>query len=747
MSLPIQPAGGVVPRDAETPLASYIDVLVSQRWVILSVIVLCTLIGAAYALFRTPVYQADIAVQVEEESPTATKSYLGDVSSIFDIKPAASGEMEVLRSRSVVSTAVDTYALYIHARPRYLPLAGEWLSRRKSPPAVAGKTQLGGYVWGKQEISVSRLDVPQDLIGENLRIESAGDNKYVLTDPASEKRFQGTVGSAVRFATPSGPIDIQVDALSGEPGSTFVVRRNSKLQATEALQAQMAIFERGKQSGVIGATLKGSDPVLIASVLNEIGRSYVKQNADRKAAQARSSLAFIEAQLPDLKRQLETAENRYNSLRNRRGTVDLSEEAKLVLGQSVETQTKIFDLKAKRQELIGRFTPTSPTIVAIDRQIASLSTDVNALGGRIRGLPDLEQDVVRLQRDVSVNTALYTTLLNNTQQLKLVSAGKVGNVRLIDEAAIPEEPLAPKSSTIVAIALLVGAMLGVLAALMRNAMFGGLSNPTEVERFTGLPVLSAIPYSPFQDKRWRKQTAKAGNTAAAPITPPQMQQDAVIATLRTFRTALGVQLRDRPSNVVAITGPVAGVGKSFLSANFAMVQAAVGKRVLLIDADFRRGRLNRYFGVDEKNGLAEYLTGKLPFEQTIRKNLQGGVDLVTAGRSPEDTSELLSLPAFGQFLQRVSKDYDMVIIDTPPVLFSGEASMAASYAAATLIVVRSGVNTVGEVEETAKRLAQAGARVEGVLFNGFKLMPERYGYRPKYGQYQYARSAYYLADH
>ena len=145
-----------------------------------------------------------------------------------------------------------------------------------------------------------------------------------------------------------------------------------------------------------------------------------------------------------MKKDLDAAETKYNALRNKRGTIDLSEEAKLILAQSVDAQTKVMELRAKRQDLITRFAPTHPSILAIDRQIASLTGDVNRIGNNIKQLPDLEQDVVRLVRDVRVNTELYTALLNNTQQLKLIRAGKVGNVRILDAAVQPDKPVRPR---------------------------------------------------------------------------------------------------------------------------------------------------------------------------------------------------------------------------------------------------------------------------------------------------------------
>jgi tyrosine-protein kinase Etk/Wzc len=725
-------------------MATYMDVLVANRFMIILATLLATLAGTAFFMLSPSVYQSDIAVQVEEEVPTAAKSMLGDVASIFDIKQAASGEMEILRSRMIVGHAVDYFQLYVKATPKYFPVVGTWLAKHHDGfalPQSLTDAIPGGYAWGDERIRVNRIDVPNELIGKKLDVIALGGGAYELEDPVHDRRFEGRVGQLERFQVPGGAIEVQIDALEARPETHFTLIRNSRLEATEALQARMGIFERGRQSGVIGVTLQGYDPVVTAAVLNEIGQEYVRQNVNRKAAQAEKSLAFLDQQLPALKKELDASETRYNTLRNARGTIDLGEEARLVLGQSVETQGKIFELKARRQELITRFAPSHPSIQAIDRQIASLQGDVNRLGSKIKELPDLEQDVVRLVRDVKVNTDLYTALLNNAQQLRLVRAGKVGNVRVVDTAVAAEEPLRPKAPIVIGVAALAGLVLSVIVAFLRNALFGGLTDPDEIERYTGLPVLATVPYSELQDRLWRRSRRKNSRMPALLAqsngsTPP-------IESLRSFRTVLQVAMRDSANNVVVFTGPVAGVGKSFLSANFAFIQAAVGKRILLIDADFRRGTLNKYFATSSENGLFEVLAGTVPLEAVTKRNIMNGVDFISTGKVTFDPSELLASEAFGECLQALAADYDIVIVDTAPVLSSSDAAVVGAHAAAVLVVVRSGMNTVGEIRETAKRLAQAGAPVAGVVFNGLKLEPEGIGYRFKYGRYRYSRASYY----
>ncbi|WP_144637748.1 polysaccharide biosynthesis tyrosine autokinase [Bordetella genomosp. 13] len=731
-------------RAPDTPMMSYMDVLLANRWIILLILAAAILAGMVYYLLTPPVYQSDIAVQVEEETPTSAKSMLGDVSAIFDVKQAASGEMEILRSRLVVGQAVDDFRLYIQASPDYFPVIGRWLARHRDsiavPPGLRDALP-GGYAWGDERIQIDRIEVPAELIGKKLRIVSLQGGQYELFDPLHDRRFEGQVGRLERFAVPGGTIELHVSALDARPETHFTVVRNSRLDAITALQQKMGIFERGRQSNVIGVTLQGTDPDLTAAILNQIGLEYVRQNTDRKAAQAEKSLAFLDQQLPQLKAQLEQSEARYSALRNSRGTVDLGEEAKLVLGQSVEAQNRIFELTARRQELATRFARSHPSIEGIDRQIASIQRDMKSLNERIRGLPDLEQDVVRLTRDVKVNTDLYTGLLNNAQQLRMIRAGKVGNVRVVDTALPAESPLSPKLPLVLGVAALAGLVLGLIAAFLRNALFGGLTDPDEIERYTGLPVLAAVPYSAAQDKLWRR--ARRRNSRVPALLAQSNGSTPSIESLRGFRTVLQAAMRESSNNIIVFSGPIAGVGKSFLSANFAYIQAAVGKRVLLIDADFRRGSLNRYFATPAEHGLFEVLTGTVPLESAIRRDVMNGMDFISTGKITFDPSELLASDVFGACLRVLARDYDLVIVDTAPVLSSSGAAVVGAHAAAVMLVVRSGMNSVGEIRETAKRLEQAGASVAGVLFNGLKLKSEGLGYRPKYGRYRYTRASYY----
>jgi tyrosine-protein kinase Etk/Wzc len=739
MNQPIpQFAQSLEQEDDAIDLASYLDLLIDNRWLIAAIAMVVSLIGIAYAFMATPIYQTNILVQVED-SASSSKNLLGDLSSMFDLKAAATAEMEILRSRFVVTRAVNNTRLYIDVQPKYLPVVGRWIASRNkllSEPGLLGK---GGYVWGAERADVPLFNVPESLEGRRFVLTAEGSDGFRLTQDDAGIDIAGRVGETLKKQTAEGEIELRVDRLAARPGAQFALSRSSVLATVEKLQTQLSIAEKGKQSGIISVVLEGADPAKTANILNELGREYIRQNVDRKSEEAEKSLSFLEQQLPQLKAGLEAAEAKYNALRNSRGTVDLTEEAKSILQQSVLSQTKLVELKQRRDELSTRFQDANPLVVAIDQQIRTLTSEISSINGKIKKMPSIEQDVFRLTRDVKVNTDLYTSLLNSAQQLRLIKASKVGNARLLDTAAKPVKPVRPNQAMVVALAALIGLFLGVVTAFIRKSMFGGIEDPHDIEQMLGMTVSAAIPHSALQKELFTQIQGKAGKAAVLAQDAPE---DSAVESLRSFRTSLQFSMLGAKNNIVMITGATPGLGKSFVSANLAAVLAAAGKKVLLIDGDLRKGYLNRYFGLERKQGLSEVIAAQIPVAQAIHHNVVENVDFIPTGELPPRPAELLTHSNFSACLELLSKQYDMVIIDTAPVLAVSDSLAVAQHVGAIFNVARSGISTMGEIEEAAKRIKQAGSDVTGVIFNDMKPRAGRYGYGSKYGKYRYAQYKY-----
>jgi tyrosine-protein kinase Etk/Wzc len=725
-------------EDDEINLLEYWDIIVDSRWLVAAIMALALIIGLAYALLAKPVYESNLLIQVEDPSGSA-KGMLGEAASFFDVKTPATAEMEIIRSRMVIGQAVDSTLLYVEAAPRYLPLVGYWLSRRAEGLSNPGFLGMGGWVMGRERIKVSAFEVPSEFEGSRFLVTAQGNGQYTLSH-ADLESFNGTVGQPIVRSTPGGTLTLSISSLEGKPGAQFNLVRQSRLEVIEELQRQLQLSEKGRQSGVIDARLQDTDRGELILILNEIGRQYVKQNIERKSAEAQKTLAFLDTQLPQFKKQLDQSEEAYNRYRNQQGTVALDEEAKLILSRSVDLQSKLLDAQQKRREMVSRFTAEHPSVKTLDDQIAAWNREIASLSERVKGLPSVQQYALRLERDVKVNNELYQQLRNNALQLQLVREGKIGNVRLIDAADIPKQPIKPKRALVVALALLVGLLAGVGAAIARNAFFRGIRNAQEIEAHTGLNVYSTVPLSAAQIDLANKVKEKQPGLHILAQSEPQ---DVAVESLRSLRTALQFAMLEAGNNRILITGATPGIGKSFVSANFSAVLASTGKRVLLIDADLRKGHLNQYFGTGRQGGLSELIVGSLKPAEAIRRAVLPNLDFISTGTLPPNPAELMTSGAFANLLETLSDDYDLVVIDTAPVLAAADTLSVSMHVGMLLLVARAEQTQIGELHESARRLAHAGRSANGVIFNGIDLTRRHYGtYGYKYGGYKYQHYNY-----
>ncbi|QOF79658.1 polysaccharide biosynthesis tyrosine autokinase [Variovorax sp. 38R] len=721
-------------------LSEYFDILLDRKWLVAGVTAVALVIGTAYALLATPIYQSNLLIQVEDSAPDA-KNFLGDTANLFDVKTPATGEIQIIRSRLVIGGAIEAKQLYIDAQPRYLPLIGEWFSRRAKELSSPGFLGIGGYVSGTETVNIAKFDVPSTFEDQKpFTITALAGDQYTLSHPDLAEPLTGTVGKVLNQQIPEGTIALVVSRLDGKPGAEFLVSRASLLTTIEDLQKRLQLGEQGKQSNVISVSLEDSDRDRLRSTLNEIGAQYVRQNVERKAAEAEKTIEFLDRQLPEFKQQLEDSEDAYARFRNQNGTVAFDEEAKAALTMSVQLQTKLLESQQLRRELLSRFTESNPKVRMIDGQIAAIRHEIEGLETRVSAMPAVQRDALRLERDVRVNGELYKSLLNSSLQLRLVKEGKIGNVRLLDTAVEPKKAVKPQKSLVVALSLVLGLLAGVAFAIVRSKLSSGIQNPQEIEERLGLNVYSVVPLALEQETLLEHIAGGAKGVQLLAVTSPE---SLAIESLRNLRVSLQLTLMETGNNRVLITGATPGVGKSFVSGNFAVIMAQAGKRVLLIDADLRKGHLQKAFGLPRKGGLADVLSGEMTPEQAIHAQVVPNLDVLTTGAYPFNPANMMLSSALGELLDAFSERYDLVVIDSPPVLVAADAAAVAAHAGAVLLVARDNLTQLGELNESVKRLAHAGQQVNGVVFNGMDLSRRHYGsYGYKYGGYRYTEYKY-----
>ena len=721
----------IVNDEDDSTFTRYLTTLFDQRWLILKITLLMTLAGALYAVTARPVFEASMLIHVEEPSSKESNNILGQMATMFDVKTTTPSEMALLRSRLVISRAIDDLHLPIQIHPQYLPIVGQWFADHSKQTPLGRLLGIDSKSRSEQPVAVSSFDVPMALEDINFELIAGRNGTYTIMQRAHRIDATGRVGERLAIETEQGSIGLTVARLDATPGTRFGVRRRPRLLMVEEVQKAITISEIGKQSGVISITLRGEDARAVHDLLRQIGHQYIAQNLARKLEESQKSLAFLDKQLPDLKQQLERAEARYSQFRNRNGTVDLSEEEKIALQQVAAAKSRRLTLQQRRTELLPHFTPNHPTVAAIDTQIREINTEINTVTSHIRTLPLLEQEVQRLNREVKVNTDLYTALSNTAQQLRLITVGKVGNVRLVDVPMMPEHPISPNRIQIVTLAALAGLLGSMLAVFVRKAFYGSIDEPEQIENLLQVPVFATIPHSRKQKEIQNNQPNQSGKMSLLSYVA---SNDPAIESLRTFRTALQFSMAEARNNIVMISGPMPGVGKTFIAVNLAAVVAMTGKRVMLIDSDFRNGLLHDYFDVSAEAGLSDYLTGSSTLAHIIHRNVIDHLDFISTGTMPRHPAELLLSPKLAPLLASLSHAYDLIVIDAAPTLAVSDSLIVGAHAGSIYLVARAGVTNGNELQESVKRMQQAGLTARGVLFNDLQLRPGRYGYGYGYGR-------------
>ena len=718
----------------EIDLMALLGALIDRKYFIIALTTVFMAIGVIYAVFSTPVYQATAMIQVEESGGSVPG--FDDMSGMFESTSAAVTEIELLKSRSVIGEAVDTLKLDVIAEPKLFPFIGSRAFRKFSPMSEGELAEpsfgASSYAWGGESIDVFRFDVPRSAVGTAFTLVAQENNSVALLNDDGEQILAGKVGQELT----NGKFNLTVRSLTARAGTEFTIVRKDRLNTILDLQAAIGASEKGKDSGIINLSLQSEKPHYAEKVLDKVAGIYVRRNVERNSAEAQKSLEFLEVQLPEIKKQLEFAEQRFNDYQIQRQSINISLETQGVLEQVVKLETKLQELELKRLEMSRKFKKDHPTYQGLVEQISAVNEQKKELVGEVGNLPETQQELLRLKRDVEVSNQIYTLLLSKTQELDIVRAGTVGNVRIIDYAEVnTSKPVKPKKALIVVMATMLGGMLAVAIVLVQKAMHKGVEDPNEIEAI-GLPVYASVPYSDYQDKLTGFSKALKNKTnKPKSILALDNPADLSIEALRSLRTSLHFAMMEAKNNLIAISGPSPGVGKSFVSVNLAAVLAQSGKKVLIIDADMRKGYLQTQFGLKWDDGLSDYLSGRLNLEQVTKQTQVEGLNVITRGQIPPNPSELLMHSNFSKLVEEVSAAYDIVIVDTPPILAVTDPAIVSAHTGTTLLVTRFGQNHLKEIELTRNRFEQNGTDVKGVVFNGVvKKASNAYGY---YGYYNY----------
>lgn len=701
------------------------------QWKLIALCVMLSLICALLYLRTTPdTYSVDAMVQVEDSKGTSA-ALLGDLSSMIEQKSPAQAEIEILKSRLVLGEVINHLNLNIRVSGTEDSFWNRLMAKHEYDTTYSEKSVL--FKDNRNSFDIRQFDIPQYFQDKNL-ILSFAEGKYSLTDEKTEQVvFTAPLNQLSQSSSEFGLWKVAVYS-QDHFDATYNIQKQSLPAAMQSLTSNYSVAEKGKMSGVLGLNYQGEDTQHITQVLNAILAAYSQQNIERRSAETAQTLEFLENQLPELKQQLDVAEREFNRFRQQANTVDVTKESELYLTQSITLETQKIQLEQQVAEASSKYMDEHPMMQQMNAQLAAINKKIAELDGTLKRLPELQRQYLQLFREVEVKQQLYTGLLNSYQQLRIAKAGEIGNVRIVDTAVEPIQPIKPKKLQILILSIFLGGFLGTLLALLRNMMRSGIKDAAQIENELDLPVYATVPRSLIQESRINLLKKKKN----IPILAVKDGGEIAIESLRSMRTAIHFALMNASNNVIALSGPAPEIGKSFITVNLATILAQGGKRVLVIDGDMRRGYLHKYFNADIKPGLAELLNRQNSYEDVVQNSTVENLFFVTRGKSPVNPSELLSTDKFKAFLDQASAHFDHILIDTPPVLAVTDGIIIAQYAGVNLLIARHGKTQIKELEITVNRFEQANVKVNGVILNDVqKGAAGSYGYN-----YAYAYTAH-----
>ncbi len=731
-----------------------------HAWTIAGITAAVVALGGVYVWIASPVYSASAMIRVEAQGRNALGFAADGQQQLIVGQGTARTDAEIgmLQSRSILDPVVNQFGYQIAAAPHALPILGT-LARKFATPGEPARAWFGldSYAWGGERLKIDTLQVPPDLENHKLRLRALDGGAFELLGAGGTVLLTGKAG---QLAQGSG-ISILVRQLEARPHTEFDVVSLNGVNALQRFSKRLKILEKGSGTGLVQITFASDSPEHSADVANAIAQGYVAATIAESRANDSKTLDFINRELPRLREELRQAEAALMGYQASTGSLQPTSEAQSYLQGGIDIERQIAMLQLQRTQMAANFTPDSPPMRNLDQQLGQLNAAKARFDARFTRMPESERTNADLSRNAKVAESIYIAMVNKAEELTVRRASTTGDVHIVDNAVRPADPISPNVPIIMISSLGFGLILGTGWVFLRNRYLTGVTDSKFIERNMRMPMLASVLFSQqqarldqamprnlaFQPVAAHLQRRPAllpsgvrANTAAEALQPATSQyllarsfpHDASVEALRGLRTALHLHLHDtsRPDDgVIVLTGPTPDTGKSFVAANLSVLEAETQKRVLLVDADMRCGRLASFFGKPNAGGLAELLAGRIGLDQAIQPAGVPGLSLLSCGSYPGNPSELLMMPAFQHLLAELRQRFDLVIIDTPPLLAVSDAAIVANSGGKTVLVLRSGMHAEGEIEDTITKLDRAGAWTVGAIFNAVPLRrSERLGY-------------------
>lgn len=747
------PAFASRPSDDEIDLRALLDVLLRRKWIAVAAAAACIVVGALITLRAPRIYQATTIVLIDRNAPEV----LSGVREVYDLgtgnywasKEYYETQYNLMKSRPVAQKALSTLGISTTAMLDELKGAGEaGLQARVSGDPLQGlspdaQTRLRGRL---ELIGLDKVTSRDALIEALENADAAATiQRMVKVTPVKESHL---VKIEIEHTNP----EVCAQVANAIATAYTEVNLEQKLDLTRTavdwLGDQMLDLKNKLETSELGLhEFKKANNILSASM-------------EERQTMIQETLSQLNAELSRTTGQRIALESRRNQIARAKADGLPPDSIQQVLASPViqTLKSSLSELNQEASQLGVKYTAEHPSMVAVRQRIALVEESLNRetskilrsldeeyqtaveTEGRLKSVIDgvkteaielsmKEIEYSRLTRERDNNKALYTLVLNRKKEADLTQMLRVNNVRVLEAALAPTIPIRPRVHMNMAVALVLGLMLGIGLAFAVDYLDNSLKSQEQVERILALPFLGIVPAikpekgSPAVDDRGRDHYI---------VSHPR---SSVAECCRTVRTNLMFMSPEAPARTLMVTSSGPREGKSTTVMNLAITMAQSGARTLIVDTDMRRPRLHKSFKTKNDAGISSLILGEVALERAVQETGIERLHVLPCGPIPPNPAELLHTDAFRHVLESLKQRYDRVIFDSPPVAAVTDAQVLGSMVDGVVLVVNAGKTSWQAALQARRRLQDVGSKIFGVVLNNVDLDDKRSGHYYDYYYY------------
>ncbi|MEW6510861.1 MAG: polysaccharide biosynthesis tyrosine autokinase [Bacteroidota bacterium] len=740
-NLPDMPYDGSESAGTGFSIQEYLSTLLRGKWIILISFGVCVLVMLIYTLISRPVYESSSLVLVNMKQQLGSMSISESPRDISESKIA--NELAILKSRLLAEAVAQTL------------LENPYLDdqRKETLPVVRSAGQDGRQTLASVGAVAGRVRRAMDFAPER--------ESDVIRIIARSADARESAILANTFAEVFQEHELSITRMRSKSLREFLQQQvNAKRQALEKAESELKNYMQS--SGVVSLDAQASRVTQQLSTL-EASRDGV----DIEIESLTKTLATYQERLPEQEREaakvikqandpyIRRIQEQLASLQVQRDVLmntDLSAVGKEIYSQKLkEIEGQINNLQKKLDERTSSFLQTSPSgeigsmqadpagyltqarqkIFETQMQIQALQSKKSALNNVIRQyesefgqIPRKSIDLANLQRNRLSAEKLYLMVDEKFNEVSIVEKSEFANVGVVDKAAVPAVPVSPVLSINIMLGALIGLALGVGVVLMREYIDVRIHTPDDLKR-KGYKVLSYASCAPTD-----------GDPSAPPLVSIAEPFSAYAEAYRRLRTNLKIDEAAGRFKNILVTSPNPGEGKSTTACNLAIAFAHAERKVLLVDADIRKPTIHLNFRLQPMPGLTSLLGGTASLKEVVRRQVVPNLDIICAGSLEPRDVEILGRKNIRSFIEQSDQTYDVVILDSSPVLPVSDPLTLTSLADGTILVISANETRLATLERTVELLEGAGGKIAGVFLNNFDARrayggfygSDRYGY-------------------